>query len=171
MRSMLRRGATGLAALVVAMFAGVILPVSPAHAAWGHQIPVTIQVERPIGYSGATESIGRAEGWVQFDGVDSFRFNLTICRQSSYSLPRLYVSVNRHLAAQGYVSTPLQVPPTNWTSMRVGGPGECYQDVGTVSAQYTYPGLRDVYFVLESGTFVGYTFTTFTQDRWVWEEV
>lgn len=157
----------GLVALVLAMFAGVILPVTPAHAAWGKKIPVTIQINYP---NGGSPTLGRVEGWIQFDGADSFRYSFTFCRQSSYSPPSLTISVNRtNYGALGWKATEIERitpwylnPPINQV---------CYGMTDTASGQHTYPGLRDVYLVLQSGTFIGYTFTTFTQDRWVWEEV
>jgi hypothetical protein len=149
MRAVKRRFASAMA--TAAAVSGTVLAApGPAHAAWGTTSPVSIQVvgRNPLG--GVTD-IGRADGWVQFDsGGNTFRYSLTICRQSSYVWPRLVIAVDAGWVGSTWVDTPVEnvyLPsgtPTTPTS-------PCYGDTYTVTGTDTYSNPWNVEFVLWGG--------------------
>lgn len=155
--NLLRRLLLALAA-VAALTAPAVLAGSPAHAAWGAQYPVAIQV------TGNGQQLGYATGWVQFDtGGDTFQYSITVCRQSSYTPPNLRVAVNAQTPGNPSgttVATHYTSPSGPW------GTAPCYGMSQTVTGQHTFAGHRNVYFVLSGNTFVnGNNFTVYTQDR------
>ncbi|MEV8435744.1 hypothetical protein AB0425_00085 [Actinosynnema sp. NPDC051121] len=90
----LRRHLTALSALTLAVFLGASSTAAPAQAAYGPTQPVDIQLK---GYSpnGYTTLVGRLVGTVRFDDGNSlYRLDLTLCRQSSYTITKLTVNVN-----------------------------------------------------------------------------
>ena len=90
------RLAVGLT-MICAMLAGTLLAAGPAHAAYGAQLPVS------VGVSAYSASRGSVSGWVQFDdGRTQFRYELTFCRNSSFSPPTLEINVNNVLYRQIY---------------------------------------------------------------------
>ncbi|WP_030155342.1 hypothetical protein [Glycomyces sp. NRRL B-16210] len=159
MRTNLLRRATMVLAAAFAMALAVLMAPAPAHAAWGSQIPVTIQV------TGNGHQLGYATGWVQFDtGGTTFRYEITVCRQSSYTPPNLAVSVNPTVAnPDGTLLTTHFM--FSWTP---GGTAPCYGGSEVFTGQHDYSPLNSAYFVLSGNTFVnGNNFTVFTQDRFV----
>jgi hypothetical protein len=77
-------------ALVAAIAA--LLPLTPAHAAYGAPIPVSMAV-----YGGWNNSqlLARLDGTLQFDdGNSKYKYNLELCRVSSFVAPRVNVYVN-----------------------------------------------------------------------------
>jgi hypothetical protein len=67
------------------------LPTAPAHATYGAQdASVHLQL-----YGPSATPVGSVDGTVEFDsGNTMFRYNLTMCRQSSYVAPWMYLYVN-----------------------------------------------------------------------------
>lgn len=154
-----RRVAIGIAA-IAAMAAPAVLAASPAHAAWGTQYSVSLQV------NGAGQTLGYASGWVQFDtGGNTTRYEFTVCRQSSYTPPDLEVAVNSRWSYPDgdYVNIPVAYHHGQYS----GGtaPAPCYGTAWTVSGQFTYNNHYNVEFTLFGDTFVGSTYTVFDQDR------
>lgn len=146
MRTNLFRRTLAVFAAVVAMAATMVMGASPAQAAWGTQYNVAIQV------TGASQNLGSANGWVQFDtNGTTFRYSITICRQSSYTPPNLTVATNR--TNYNYSG--------NYVTTHYGG-----SSCTTVTGQHNGATLNAL-FVLTGNTFVGSTFTTFDQDRQV----
>jgi hypothetical protein len=157
----LRRVLVAFAA-VLAMTAAAVMTSSPAQAAWGSQIPVTIQV------TGNGQSLGYASGWVQFDtGGTTFQYSITVCRQSSYTTPTLTVAVNNQ--SNNQVGTVVATHyMSSWTP---GGTAPCYGGSQTFTGVHSYSPLSNTYFLLAGNTFVnGSNFTVFTQDRLVYKQ-
>ncbi|MCD0444606.1 hypothetical protein LO763_13340 [Glycomyces sp. A-F 0318] len=157
--NLLRRLLLALAAMA-ALTAPAVFAGAPAHAAWGAQYPVTIQV------TGNGHQLGYATGWVQFDtGGDTFQYSITVCRQSSYTPPSLRVAVNAYTPGNLYGTT----VTTHYTDPTgPSGTAPCYGRSQTVTGQHTFTGHQNVYFVLSGNTFVnGNNFTVYTQDRYV----
>lgn len=159
--NLIRRTTTALAA-AFAMALAILLAPAPAHAAWGSQIPVSIQVVSNYGYQ-----LGYASGWVQFDtGGTTFRYEITVCRQSSYTPPNLAVSVNT--TNQNPTGTNVTTHYMNYVVP--GGTAPCYGGSETFTGQHDRSPLSNVYFLLSGNTFVdGNNFTIFTQDRLVFK--
>jgi hypothetical protein len=90
MGSLARRWRQSLVLAVVAG-AAILLTSAPAHASYGPQnSAVHLQLTGP----GAT-AVGSVDGSVEFDsGNTTFRYSLTVCRQSSYVAPWIYLYVN-----------------------------------------------------------------------------
>ena len=79
-------------AVVFALIATAFVSAAPAHAAYGAQLPVDVQV------SAYSQNVGMVTGWVQFDdGRTSFRYDLAFCRESSFAAPTLEIHVNNAL--------------------------------------------------------------------------
>jgi hypothetical protein len=93
-----RRLGQSLIVAVVAV-AATFLTSAAAHASYGPQDSlVHLQLNGPTG-----TAVGSVDGSVEFDsGNTMFRYSLTVCRQSSYAAPWLYLylngSVNRQLS-------------------------------------------------------------------------
>ncbi|GAA2319341.1 hypothetical protein GCM10009853_091800 [Glycomyces scopariae] len=159
MRTNLFRRALVAFIAALALSFGSVMAASPAQAAWGSQIPVSIMV------TGNGQQLGYATGWVQFDtGGTTFQYSITVCRQSSYTLPTLTVAVNSTgsnpngtVVATHYMSSP---------GPNIAAP--CYQGSQNFTGTQAYSGLSNVYFKVAGNTFVnGNNFTVFTQDRLV----
>jgi hypothetical protein len=148
MKTPIRRRAAGALASAALAAGGVLVAPATAHAAWGTTYNVSIQVS----YNGL--SLGRADGWVQFDdGGSSFRYSLAVCRQSSYARPGVEVAVNA-----GYVGSTWQETPLEYKSTPNGSPTTptppCYGDTWLVTGQDTYTTrFSNVEFVLFGSTF------------------
>jgi hypothetical protein len=149
--------------LSLAMLATVILQATPAPAAWAQEVPLSIQV---IGYfpSGASQTLGRVDGVVQFnDDGNSLRYTLTFCRQSSYQLPYLQINVNSSwIGGRKYYTwiTNVYPPYSGYSNSQ-----PCYGQTGTVSSEFTSANFWNVEFILYGSTFIGQSHTIFTQDR------
>ncbi|GAB3649576.1 hypothetical protein [Glycomyces tarimensis] len=159
-KNFLRRAIVALAA-ILAMTAAAVMAPSPAQAAWGSQIPVTIQV------TGNGHQLGYASGWVQYDtGGTTFRYSITVCRQSSYTPPRLTVAVN----SSSWNPDGTTVATHYMQSSGGSGSAPCYGGSQHFTGQHTHSGLNNTYFVLTGNTFVnGNNFTEFDQDRLVYK--
>ncbi|WP_156925972.1 hypothetical protein [Glycomyces arizonensis] len=157
--NLLRRALVALAA-VLAMSGVAVMAPSAAQAAWDGQHSVTIQV------TGAGQNLGYADGWIQFNGDgETFRYSVTVCRQSSYTPPHLTVSYNT--SSWDLDGTPVTTHYMSGSQTSDDGP--CYGLTTTFTGQYSRQGLNNVYFVLSGNTFVnGNNFTVFTQDRLTW---
>lgn len=163
MRTNLLRRATVALAAAFAVALSVLLAPAPAHAAWASQIPITIQV------TGNGHQLGYAEGWVQYEtNGTTFRYSITVCRQSSYTPPNLSVAVNTTNANPlGTVVTTHYMH--SWTP---GGTAPCYGGFETFTGQHDNSPLTNTYFLLSGNTFVnGNNFTVFTQDRLVFKQL
>ncbi|MEV7968229.1 hypothetical protein AB0O34_19930 [Sphaerisporangium sp. NPDC088356] len=74
------------------MAVAALLPLTPAHAAYGAPIPVSMAV---YGGSTGTQLLARVDGTMQFDdGNMKYQYNLELCRVSSFVAPHVKVSVN-----------------------------------------------------------------------------
>jgi hypothetical protein len=78
-------------AVILAVLAATVLPVSPAHATYGPQNS-TVHIQL---FSSSGTTVGKVTGTVEFDsGNTMFRYTLTMCRQSSYTAPWADLYVN-----------------------------------------------------------------------------
>jgi hypothetical protein len=91
-RSKTRRAISSIAVAIAAL-ATVLLPGTPAHAAWGADTPVYINLVSNDGYG---RQLARLEGTVTFDdGNTKFRYSLQLCWGSgAYPQPNLAINVN-----------------------------------------------------------------------------
>jgi hypothetical protein len=80
--------ATAVSAVVLAT-----LPAAPAQATLGPPQPVDIQLRS---YSGGYQTlVGRVVGTLQFDdGASAYHLSVVVCRQSSYTVPNVRITVN-----------------------------------------------------------------------------
>lgn len=79
-------------AVAVSVLAAGLLPVTPAHATYGSDQPVYVQVNSN---TGPTQALARLDGTVAFDdGNTKFRYSLAMCWQSAYPSPNLQIVVN-----------------------------------------------------------------------------
>ncbi|WNI16021.1 hypothetical protein [Actinacidiphila sp. ITFR-21] len=159
MKRPIRRRITRLAATAAAVLGGVLVAPTPAHAAWGTTYDLSIQATYQFP-TGSTTQVGRADGWVQFDdGGDTFRYSLTVCRQSGYTTPELQVAVNAGWVGQTWEQTNLEyfTLPTGST---VTPTAPCYGDTNTVTGQDTYTNFSNVEFVLFGDTIGASGYTT-----------
>ena len=77
-------------AVTVMALAATLVPLTPAHATYGPQLPVILYVNADNG-----TKLARVEGTLQFDdGNAKYAYSLTLCRYSSYSAPYIRISVN-----------------------------------------------------------------------------
>ncbi|WP_117215631.1 hypothetical protein [Allorhizocola rhizosphaerae] len=163
MRSILRRGVTRSFILSLALLATpLIVPATPAHAAWAAPVPLNMQI---IGYTpgGGQLTLGRVQGTLQLDdGGNALRYDVLMCRQSSYQLPYMTIDVNVYYAGGRRYATRIgSVYPTygSWSSEQ-----PCYGNRATVSAELSYAGFSNVEFIVYGSTFVGQSHTIFTED-------
>ncbi|MEO3810691.1 hypothetical protein ABGB17_16950 [Sphaerisporangium sp. B11E5] len=71
------------------MAVAALLPLSPAHAAYGPPQPIS------MGTSGGGQILALADGTLQFDdGNTKFLYYIELCRVSSFSAPYIKVYVN-----------------------------------------------------------------------------
>ncbi|MBX6357915.1 MAG: hypothetical protein IRZ05_18930 [Micromonosporaceae bacterium] len=90
-RSKGRRLAASIA-MAGGALATALLPTAPAHAAYGADQPVYVQL---LSNDGKATPLARLEGTVAFDsGNTKFRYSLTLCWQSAYPAPSFTVIVN-----------------------------------------------------------------------------
>lgn len=136
-RSRGRRLTTSIAAAAAAL-AAALLPLTPAHAAYGADQPVYLQL---VSNDGNATQLALLEGTVAFDdGNTKYRYNLRLCWQHAYPAPTFSIYVNG-----AYSSGPF-------------GPGGssaagCQYATWT-SAEVNYGGIvRNVYFSVTGGWF------------------
>jgi hypothetical protein len=147
MKAPLRRRLTGALATTAAVMGGFLVAPTQAHAAWGTTYNLSIQVTYQ------SSQLGRADGWVQFDdGGNTFRYSLTVCRQSGYTPPELQVAVNAGYVGQTWQQTTLEYISLP-SSSTVTPTAPCYGDTNTVTGQDTYTNFSNVEFVLYGDTF------------------
>ncbi len=80
-----------LTAAILAALALIILPASPAHATYGPDQPVYVQLNA----TGGGPMLALLQGTVAFDdGNTRYRYNLTLCWQSAYPQPYFLINVN-----------------------------------------------------------------------------
>jgi len=90
-RSRGRRLAASVA-LAGGAIATALLPTTPAHAAYGPDQPVYVQL---VSNDGNATPLARLEGTLAFDsGNTKYRYSLTLCWQSAYPAPSFRVIVN-----------------------------------------------------------------------------
>lgn len=163
MRSLSGRGATRSLLLVLAALAALILPAAPAHATWGTQLPLTLQI-RHYYQTGNSVQVGYVNGTVQFDdGGSALRYNLTFCRQSSYILPYMTINVNTYWAGGRKFSTFITNVYPPYTGFTNGSP--CYSTTGTAVGEFTSPNFSNVEFLVYGSTFDGSSHVIDFQDR------
>ncbi|MBN6052727.1 hypothetical protein JYK22_12385, partial [Nonomuraea sp. RK-328] len=99
--------------VVLVALATLSLSIAPAHAAYGPPISVTMEVHAK------GVKLAGAYGSLQFDdGNTKYAYSLTMCRESSYTQPNLWISVNggpRVLAWSGG-GTPVSIPQCRYTA-------------------------------------------------------
>ncbi|MEV0199883.1 hypothetical protein [Nonomuraea sp. NPDC050691] len=132
--------------VVLVALATLSLPIAPAHAAYGPPIPVTMEV-----YAKGVKLAG-AYGSLQFDdGNTKYAYSLAMCRESSYSQPNLWISVNggpRSLAWSGGGS-PVSIP-------------QCRYDAYLISAEVQHGGVvANVAFTLDGVHFSNQNVATY----------
>lgn len=152
--------------VALALLAAVVVPGAPARAAWAPQIASTIQIYAYTS-GGSPQMLGRAEGWVQLDdGGSLFRYSFTFCRQSSYQLPYMTISVNVSYSGGQRYATPIATVFAPYSGNSTAQP--CYGATGTAANEHGYPNFFNVEFVLTGSTFIGSAHTLFTQDRLIY---
>jgi hypothetical protein len=166
MRSNLLKRVLVAVMAIVAMTVPAVLTAAPAQAAWGEQIPVTLQI------NGNNQQLGYAGGWIQFDkAAGKFRYSITVCRQSSYTLPRLQVATNAELYSWNWDGTHVTTHYMGSGSGQGPAPAPCYQGNDTFTAEHQfvpetpYSDLRNVKLTITSGTFTSAGFTEFSRGR------
>lgn len=163
MRSVLRRGATKALLLSLAMLVTLIAPAAPAQAAWGAQLPLTLQIMHYYPTGGSVQ-VGRVEGTVQFDdGGSALSYSLTFCRQSSYMLPYMTINVNSYVVGGRKYATYITNVYPNYTGYSSTAP--CYSTTGTASGAFTYADFWNVEFLVYGSTFEGQSYVVESQDR------
>jgi hypothetical protein len=156
-------------AVAAALSGGLLVMPTPAHAAWAAQYNISIQVTYQFP-AGSTVQLGRADGWVQFDdGGNSFRYSLTVCRQSGYTTPDLRVSVNAGWVGPTWSQTNLEYITLPGTST-VTPTAPCYGQTNTVTGEETYANFSNVHFELFGDTFNGSAYTTASQDALIYNQ-
>ncbi|MGI5156526.1 hypothetical protein [Microbispora sp. CA-102843] len=90
-RSRGRRLTTSIA-IAIASMAAALLPLSPAHAAYGSDQPVYLQL---LSNDGNGTQLALLEGTVAFDdGNTKYRYSLRLCWQHAYPAPSFLINVN-----------------------------------------------------------------------------
>jgi hypothetical protein len=119
-----RRLTVALSMLFAGLFVSTLAAV-PAQAAYGPPQTVWIQLPRQVGL---------ATGTIQFDnGTSTFRLDLTLCRQNSYS-PEVLV-----ITAHGNAGNLQQSPDGSSSSAR---PPACpTNSVSELHQEFSYPGI------------------------------
>jgi hypothetical protein len=123
-RSRARRAASSVI-IAVATLVAILLPVTPAHATYGPDQPVSITV---ISNAGPSIMLAQLTGTLAFDdGNTKFKYALRLCWGSgSYPRPNFYVSING--------STPFY--PTQ-TGTAAAPPG-CQLSLSVYDGEYTH---------------------------------
>lgn len=87
----LRLRVRGALAIALGALAGIALAPAPAQAtAYGAQLPVTLEVRGDGGVK-----LSGLYGWLQFDdGNTKYRYEVYLCRESSYSSANAWVKAN-----------------------------------------------------------------------------
>ncbi|MDH2426526.1 hypothetical protein [Sphaerisporangium sp. TRM90804] len=74
------------------MAVAALLPLTPANAAYGAPIPVSMAV---YGGAGGTQLLARVDGTLAFDDANTrYTYSLSLCRVSSFVSPHVKVLVN-----------------------------------------------------------------------------
>lgn len=145
MRTFTWKRLIGVLTSAVLATVGTVAVATPARAAWGSQIPFVLNAfvnSTPVGYT---------SGWIQFEtNGTTFRYQVTVCRQSGYVTPTLSIYVNAPSYGSGHGTYLATATPT-WTGTTSGSP--CYSTYGTRSGQHSYSNLNNVRFLLVGGTF------------------
>ncbi|GIH24065.1 hypothetical protein Aph01nite_23750 [Acrocarpospora phusangensis] len=90
-RSWGRRLTTSIALAVTAL-AVIVLPATPAHATYGPNQSVYVQV---TANDGTGQQLARLEGTVAFDDSNTkYRYALTLCWQNAYPMPSFIIVLN-----------------------------------------------------------------------------
>lgn len=163
MRTFLRRGVVLSLLLTLAGMATAVLPTAPAQAAWGTQLPLTLQITHYYS-TGASVQVGYVNGTVQFDDAgNTLQYSLTFCRQSSYIQPYMTINVNSYWAGGRKYATNVATVYPNYTTTSSGQP--CYSTTGTATGQFTYANFWNVEFIVYGSTFDGPNHVVDSQDR------
>jgi hypothetical protein len=79
-------------AVALTALVGALMPFSPAHAAFGSNQTVYLQLTANDGYG---TQLARLNGTIAFDnGNQKYRYSLRLCWQNAYPAPNLRVYVN-----------------------------------------------------------------------------
>jgi hypothetical protein len=93
----LRQRLAAVVALTLAAMCATLLAAAPAQATYGPGQPVDLQLHSSS--NGVQVLVGRVVGTVQFDdGNSQYWLSLTVCRQSSYTVPNVTIYVNGAVA-------------------------------------------------------------------------
>ncbi|WP_459803092.1 hypothetical protein [Herbidospora sp. RD11066] len=103
--------------LTIALLALPVTLATPAHAAYGSDLAVNIDVY------GQGIKLSGAYGTIAFDdGNTKYRYSIAVCWQGSYSRPTLYASVNGAWRSPlGGTSTPVTIPQCTGQATLVSG--------------------------------------------------
>ncbi|WP_182905893.1 hypothetical protein [Microbispora sp. H13382] len=100
------RRLTASFAMAIGAIAAALLPLSPAHAAYGPDQPVYLQL---VSNDGNATQLALLDGTVAFDdGNTKYRYSLRLCWQHAYPQPYFTINVNGTSTAW-----PTQVGPTS----------------------------------------------------------
>ena len=78
--------------MAISVLAAGLLTVTPAHATYGSDQPVSVQVNSN---TGPTQALANLSGTVAFDdGNTKFRYSVALCWQSAYPAPNLWIYIN-----------------------------------------------------------------------------
>lgn len=105
-------------AIVLTTLVAVLLPLTPAHAAYGPPQTVNIEVR---GWNGNKLSL--LYGTIQFDdGNQKFQYDLYICRENSYAFPNVWRRINNTINVPiYYTSGPHTIPQCVYSAYRAVG--------------------------------------------------
>jgi len=103
--------------VVLAVLAGILLAAGPASATYGAPTAVLLQV------NGGGMKLSGVSGSLSFDdGNTKFAYSLAVCRESSYTPPNVWYSVNggQRIPISGGGS-PVSVPECKYTAYLISG--------------------------------------------------
>lgn len=164
MRAFSRRSAARALLLTLAAMVALVAPAAPAQAAWGTQMPLTLQITYYPPGGGSARQIGYVNGTVQFDDAGSaLQYSLTFCRQSSYMLPYMTMNVNSYYVGGNKYATHVATVYPSYSGSTTGSP--CYSTTGTATGQFSYTNFWNVEFLVYGSTFEGQNHVVKSQDR------
>ncbi|WP_043622546.1 hypothetical protein [Nonomuraea candida] len=130
-------------AIAIAAIAAALLPLSPAHAAYGPDQPVSVQVNATDPYN---TPLARLQGTVAFDdGTAMFRYSLQLCWLRAYPAPNLRIFINgttQHYPVSAGSTTTPGCQQTSLYAAEVNHGAAIANVRFDVTAGWFYPGMQ-----------------------------